>query len=213
MNKDLLLHGKKNFFWDFDGVIKDSVEIKSNAYEELFLQWGANISNKVRDHHILNGGMSRFDKIPLYLSWTNENINDELINKLCNDFSNLVKLKVINSPWVPGVVEFINNLNKTGFQSYIITATPQDEINEILNELKIHSLFSEIIGAPTKKSDAIKSILIKYKISNGEAVMIGDSKSDLVAAQNNKIDFILRRTSENIKLQNETDAIKIDNFS
>ena len=54
MNKDLLLHGKKNFFWDFDGVIKDSVEIKSNAYEELFLQWGANISNKVRDHHILN---------------------------------------------------------------------------------------------------------------------------------------------------------------
>jgi len=213
MNKDLLLHGKKNFFWDFDGVIKDSVEIKSNAYEELFLQWGANISNKVRDHHILNGGMSRFDKIPLYLSWTNEDINDELINKLCDDFSNLVKLKVINSPWVPGVVEYIDNLNKSGFQSYIITATPQDEINEILNELKIHSLFNEIIGAPTAKSDAIKSILNKNNIINDEAVMIGDSKSDLVAAQNNKIDFILRRTSENIKLQNETDAIKIDNFS
>lgn len=212
MNKNLLLHGKF-FFWDFDGVIKDSVEIKSNAYEELFLQWGANISIKVRDHHILNGGMSRFDKIPLYLSWTNENINDELINKLCDDFSNLVKLKVINSPWVPGVLEYLNNLNKSGFQLYIITATPQDEINEILNELKIHSLFSEIIGAPTKKSDAIKFILNKYKIPNGEAVMIGDSKSDLVAAQNNKIDFILRRTSENIKLQNETDAIKIDNFT
>ena len=43
--------------------------------------------------------------------------------------------------------------------------------------------------------------------------MIGDSKSDFVAAKNNKIDFILRRTNENIELQNNTDTIKIDNFS
>lgn len=213
MNKNLRLIGKKNFFWDFDGVIKDSVEIKSNAYEELFLQWGPDVSNKVRDHHILNGGMSRFDKIPLYLSWTDENINDELISKLCNKFSDLVKLKVINSPWVPGVVEYIKNLHKTGICSYIITATPQDEIIEILNELNIHSFFKEIVGAPTKKSDAIKSILDKYKIHINEAVMIGDSKSDFVAAKNNKIDFILRRTNENIELQNNTDTIKIDNFS
>ena len=62
-----LLNNKRYIFWDFDGVIKDSVEIKSNAYEDLFLQWGELVSDKVRDHHRLNGGMSRFDKIPLYL--------------------------------------------------------------------------------------------------------------------------------------------------
>ena len=117
MNKNLRLIGKKNFFWDFDGVIKDSVEIKSNAYEELFLQWGELVACKVRDHHKLNGGMSRFDKIPLYLSWTNEILTESLVDKLCNDFSELVKHKVINSPWVPGATDLISHIKNNGHSS------------------------------------------------------------------------------------------------
>ena len=211
MNKDLL-NNKKNIFWDFDGVVKDSVEIKSNAYEELFLQWGVCVSNKVRDHHGLNGGMSRFDKIPLYLSWTDEDINKKLIDKLCNDFSILVKHKVINSPWVPGVVDLIDHIGSIGHASYIVTATPQSEIIEILHELKLHSSFKEIIGAPINKSDAIKSIIDKYKISKKSSIMIGDSKTDMIAAKNNHIDFILRKTNENTALQIGLRSQMVDNF-
>lgn len=207
-----LLKKKKNIFWDFDGVIKDSVKIKSNAYEDLFSQWGELVSHKVRDHHRLNGGMSRFDKIPLYLSWTNETITEKLVNKLCNDFSNLVKNKVINSPWVPGALEFIEYIDSVGLTSYIVTATPQNEIIEILDDLKIKSLFKEIIGSPVKKTDAIRSIINKYKILNHNAIMIGDSNTDLIAARNNNIDFILRKTSENKTLQNDSNLILIDNF-
>ena len=95
MNSNII-ENKKYIFWDFDGVIKDSVEIKSHAYEELFLQWGNAVSSRVREHHKLNGGMSRFEKMPLYLSWTNEDLNETLINKLCIDFSNLIP-PMINS--------------------------------------------------------------------------------------------------------------------
>ena len=38
----------KVIFWDFDGVIKDSVEAKSSAFEKIFSSYGSNISNKVR---------------------------------------------------------------------------------------------------------------------------------------------------------------------
>lgn len=207
-----IIGNKKNVFWDFDGVIKDSVKIKSNAYEELFLQWGKGVSLKVRDHHRLNGGMSRYDKIPLYLSWTNLSVDKFLVDKLCDDFSYLVKQKVINSPWVPGVVEFIKYIHAEGIISYIITATPQDEINEILDEIKIDSFFEEIIGAPTKKSIAIKRIIDKYQLKDKDAVMIGDSMSDLVAAKDNNIDFILRKTSENINIQNDVNYLMIDDF-
>ena len=86
MNKKLLIN-KRDIFWDFDGVIKDSVEIKSNAYEELFTKWGNEVANRVRGHHNLNGGMSRFDKIPLYLSWTDETLSNSLISKLNNQYS------------------------------------------------------------------------------------------------------------------------------
>ena len=212
MNKNLLA-GKKNILWDFDGVIKDSVEIKSNAYEELFLSWGEEVSHKVRDHHKLNGGMSRFDKIPLYLSWTNEDLNETLVNSLCNDFSDLVKLKVINSPWVPGAIDLIDHTYTNNYSSYIVTATPQDEIEEILKALKITHYFKEIIGAPIKKSNAISSILKKYLILNQDAVMIGDSKTDFIAAEENNISFILRKTLENIELQEEISCKMVDNFS
>lgn len=211
MNKQILAD-KKHIFWDFDGVIKDSVEIKSNAYEELFSQWGDEVSIRVRDHHKLNGGMSRFDKIPLYLSWTNQQVSEALINKLCEDFSYLVKFKVINSPWVPGAFDMIRFINNIGSSSYVITATPQDEIIEIIKELDIITFFKEIVGAPIKKTDAIGSIIKKYKIIKKDAVMIGDSQTDLVAANNNKIDFILRKTNENKNLQRELNFTKVDDF-
>ena len=49
-------------FWDFDGVIKDSVEIKSDAFEDLFSPFGLNLSKKVRKHHENNTGLTRYDK-------------------------------------------------------------------------------------------------------------------------------------------------------
>ena len=67
-----LIKNSSVVFWDFDGVIKDSVDIKSIAFEKLFSIYGTKISKKVRAHHEKNAGVSRFDKIPLYMSWSNE---------------------------------------------------------------------------------------------------------------------------------------------
>ena len=36
----------KTIFWDFDGVIKDSVSVKSDAFEELFLPFGSDVAKK-----------------------------------------------------------------------------------------------------------------------------------------------------------------------
>jgi len=72
--------------------------------------------------------------------------------------------------------------------------------------------FIEVFGAPTSKSDAIASMIKKYQILSKDAVMIGDSKTDMIAALNNNIDFVLRKTNENKLLQIETDYKMIDNF-
>ena len=37
----------KTIFWDFDGVIKDSVSVKSDAFEELFLPFGSDVAKKL----------------------------------------------------------------------------------------------------------------------------------------------------------------------
>ena len=83
----------------------------------------------------------------------------------------------------------------------LVTATPQDEIEKILASLKLSHCFKEIFGAPTKKDRAIKEVLERLQCSLDETVMIGDSESDLLAAQANSVLFVLRRTLLNRRLQ------------
>ena len=82
-------------FWDFDGVIKESVSVKTDAFENIFKLYGDNISNKVKEHNIENGGMSRYDKIPLYLKWSGVEPTNKKVKEICYQFSSTVKNKVI----------------------------------------------------------------------------------------------------------------------
>ena len=77
-------------FWDFDGVIKDSVDIKTQAFESLFLPYGSEVVARVRSHHVINGGMSRFEKIPRYLKWAGLTASDRQVDDFCNQFSEKV---------------------------------------------------------------------------------------------------------------------------
>ena len=63
------LESYKFVFLDFDGVIKDSVEVKADAFEQLFSSYGEDIVKRLRIHHEANGGVSRYEKLPLYLEW------------------------------------------------------------------------------------------------------------------------------------------------
>ena len=198
-------------FWDFDGVIKDSVQAKSEAFGNLFAQFGNELSRRVIEHHESNGGISRFEKIPIYLGWSGVRVTPEITKDYLDKFSKLVKNKVIESNWVPGVLEVIQN-RKINESSFIITATPQDEIEEIINKLELTPFFQKIIGAPTMKSDAVKNTLETFCLNAHEAILIGDSISDFQAAKNNNITFVLRKTTLNIGLQKKLDCIMIDDF-
>ena len=186
-------------FWDFDGVIKDSVEVKSVAFEELFSGYGQNLTDRVRAHHERNG-LSRFEKIPLYLSWSNEVITNKKVQEFCNRFSFLVKQSVIDSPWVHGFLEFIERHHKAK-KHILLTATPIEEIEEILQELNIRHFFYKIYGASKTKSDAIKEILRGLKIEPNHAIMFGDSMNDYIAAKDNNVLFFLRLNDLNKDLQ------------
>ena len=102
----------KMIFWDFDGVIKESVSVKTEAFVELFTPYGDNVCNKVRSHHVENAGISRFEKIPLYLKWSGIEPTKTIIDDICSRFNRIVKNKVINSNWVPGVETFLHKNKK-----------------------------------------------------------------------------------------------------
>ena len=45
----------KNIFFDFDGVIAESVSAKTDAFKEIYLPYGNEIANKVVEYHKLHG--------------------------------------------------------------------------------------------------------------------------------------------------------------
>ena len=204
-----IIQNAEVIFWDFDGVIKDSVGVKTDAFEKLFSPFGINIVQKVRSHHESNCGMSRFDKLPIYLKLTGQ--NPSLINEYLDKFSELVKQKVVDSDWIDGVLQYLQaHYNRQQF--FIVTATPQQEIKDILIKLQIDSFFQDVIGSPVKKSDAIDFLLKKYKINFNKSIMIGDSMIDYESAILNKVPFVLLKTSINKDLQDKLHCLMIDNF-
>ncbi len=198
-------------FWDFDGVIKDSVGAKSDAFERLFLPYGAPVAARVRAHHEANGGVSRFEKIPIYLNFAGEPVTAERVAEFCARFGILVRRAVIDSPWVPGVREYLERNH--GWQSFIlITATPEDEMLEILRELELVHCFREVHGAPKSKMKAIAETLGRFRCNTEDAAVIGDSETDLKAAQQNRLKFYLRRTPLNESIQHDYDGPMFDDL-
>ncbi len=197
---DTLLKVKQIVFWDFDGVIKDSVLVKSVGYEQLFMPYGESVVEKVRQHHNAHGGISRYDKIPLYLGWAGELITADQVQNFCSQFSGLVKQAVIDAPWVPGVREYLQ-ANHSNQYFVLMTATPQEEIEQILHALDITHCFRETHGAPTEKTTVVHDVLERLHCLSEQALVVGDSDTDLSAAEENNVDFLLRRTPLNQGLQ------------
>jgi phosphoglycolate phosphatase-like HAD superfamily hydrolase len=207
-----LLHNYPVIFWDFDGVVKESVEVKSLAYQTLFKPFGQRLASKVREHHESNGGVSRFDKIPLYLSWAGEPATPSQVGLFCKLFSETVKSAVIDAPWVAGVRDYLmQNYTKQYF--VLVTATPQEEIEEILAALDLAICFREVYGAPTKKTSAIRAVLSLLQYPPDRALMIGDSVTDQQAAHSNSVPFMLRRTPFNLPLQDNYSGPMFDHLN
>lgn len=198
-------------FWDFDGIIKDSVRVKTEAFVRLFSAYGPEISARVKAHHETNGGVSRYEKIPLYLTWAGLPCDQDLVNQFCLRFSEAVLDAVVDSPWVPGVKEYL--LDHYECQYFVlVTATPQQEIESILDRLGIAHCFRQVHGAPMAKNDAIAAVLRVQRIDVSGVLMIGDSETDRSAADANQIPFLLRRTRINRSLQSSYCGPQFEDF-
>ena len=199
---DYIFDNVKLIFWDFDGVIKESVNIKTTSFLELFKDINQEIKDKIQIHHLKNGGVSRYEKIPLYLKLAGIPFDHNTLQKYYDRFHDIVIEKVIHSEWVPGVLEV---LNSGSFNNVLVSATPIEELNEILDRINIKHLFTKIYGAPTNKVNAIEDFFSKFNHSKSESIFIGDSLVDKNAAEQCKVQFILRKheyshdTLENFK--------------
>jgi HAD superfamily hydrolase (TIGR01549 family) len=179
----------KVIIYDFDGVICDSVNVKTEAFVELYKNYGEEIQSQVREYHLLNGGISRFEKFRYFQSsLLKQEVSDHEINELGNQFAALVKEKVIASRYITGAYEFIK---KNAFRKqFICTGTPEDEIIEISERKGISHFFQHLYGSPKIKTEIINIILTQTSINKEDCIFFGDAMTDYNAAKICNIPFI-----------------------
>jgi len=185
-------------FFDFDGVICDSVNIKTEAFASIYRKYGPEIEKKVIEFHLKNGGVSRYDKFTyLHKNLLNIDVNTKELKKLADRFSELVFHKVINSPYIEGALETLEKLKLKGIPTFIVTGTPEDEIIKILHHRNILDYFDEIHGSPKNKKSIINDVISRKNFRPGKCLFIGDAINDLEAALQNNINFLGIKHSHN----------------
>lgn len=216
MTKSLkdLINTKKLFVFDFDGVLADSVNVKTQAFASLYEKYGAPVVHKVIMHHEKNGGMSRFEKFKHYhKTFLGKNLNKLEIQKMSEKFSAMVIKKVIASEWIHGAKNYLDKLYEAKNNCVVISATPLNEIRHIIDKRDMNKYFSIVCGSPSTKHDNLEHVMRKFSICSKEIVFFGDSIADWEAASKKDILFVgIGATIKDLLKNEKKPKIFVDDF-
>jgi phosphoglycolate phosphatase-like HAD superfamily hydrolase len=192
----------KAIILDFDGVIVESLDLKTEAFAEIYYPYGDAVVKKVVDHHIAHGGVSRYVKFRHYhKELLGIELTEKEVRDLADRFYRLVFQKVIEAPFVPYAYEFIRDYSNI-YDLYISTGAPTEETVVIAKAKKIYPYFKGIFGSPEEKTTHIRTILNGSGYQRKEVVFVGDATTDRDAARDEGITFIGRFTN-NEEIKNE----------
>lgn len=179
--------------FDFDGVILESVKVKTDAFIELFSDYPEHLDAIVA-YHENNMGISRYQKFAwIYQELLGIMLSPSEEKRLGQQFSALVLEKLLACPFVPGTLELLEELKRRRIPAFIASGTPQDELEWLVQQRGLASYFQEVWGSPAEKPEIIEKLIATYELDRNRLYFIGDALSDYVAAKTTGIRFIGRK--------------------
>lgn len=185
----------KAIILDFDGVILESLTIKSNAFLEVYRDY-PEYADEIMTYHLKNGGVSRYNKfVHINNNILGIPITDEEIERNADTFSNVVLEGMLNCPFVKGAEDFLKDYSKRS-HLYIASGTPEDELRMIVTKRGLDDYFNGVYGTPLKKDEHILNIIELEGISHNEVCFIGDAMTDYLGAEKANVSFIARLNND-----------------
>jgi phosphoglycolate phosphatase len=171
----------KLLIFDLDGTLIDSVPDLTYALNKTFNELGIGSVTEEEVRNYLGNGAKTLIKRAL------KNVNDErMFEKTLKIFKTNYKNSLcVKTSLYPGVKE---TLEKLPDKKAIVTNKPYEFVGEILKTLGIDRYFEMYIGGeslPEKKPSSMPLLYVceKMGFKPENAVMIGDSKNDIIAAK------------------------------
>ena len=200
----------KSFIFDFDGVIAPTNIAKSKALSScVYDMFGEKPYLDFYEHHLKNGGISRYEKFKRIIT---------LYNKTEKDYNQLVKLasiRVTNAlkdiNYEENLLDLLEMLKEKKYKINIISGAPTSDLIKMLRRWEIKKFFNNIYGSPTSKMIHFK----KYRNENklDKIISIGDSPYDKKCAEEIDAQFILYgKYSENKYFASSYKGDRFDSF-
>ena len=111
----------------------------------------------------------------------------------------------------PGVIEMLRELRRRGLKIALVTNKPYNMTVEVLEQSELTGMFDTVIGGDTTENpkpaaDPLLLACERLGIKTDEAIMVGDSGNDSLAAKNAGIPSILLRSGW-------SEGVPIDSFA
>ena len=177
---------------DFDGVLVESNVEKERAFEDLFMLYPA-FRDAMMDYHLKHYSSPRMRKFEHYVFDLMGHPGDlAAVRTMGSQFSEMIMPRVVACSEVPGTRVFLEEFSAQ-VPLYVSSVTPQDELSRIINMRGLDSFFVGVFGdPPCAKSEAIRTVLAREKLSATEVMFVGDSDADYRAAVAAGLEFVGR---------------------
>lgn len=177
--------------FDWDGVITDSVNIKTEAFMEIFKFSSPEIQQKILEHQKISGGISRFEKYQFYMKeFLHQDVSPQELQTFEQRYYDLIVQKILQAPFINGTIETLQTLYAQKIPAFVVSGSPTEELKALAQARKIDHYFTKIYGSPKTKSVLIQEILEEYRFNPSRITFFGDAITDYNAAQANHINFI-----------------------
>lgn len=187
---------KELIIFDFDGTLIDSVPDLTLAVNKMLAHYDLTPLTLEEVTPFVGNGVKILVERALKHALPSEKITKELFEEALKIYSSAYRETLCVETYLyPGVLETLNYLHNKGYTMVICTNKPFEFIEPILNELSIKQFFKDWIGGdslPDKKPDGAPLLYLadKMNIEAKRCIMIGDSKNDILAAQNASMESI-----------------------
>jgi len=176
--------------FDFDGVLVDSVDVKTRAFEQIYAPHGPSVVEQVVAYHLEHGGLSRLEKFRhCHAALLGRTLGADEEAALGQRFTELVENAVVAAPWIPGAREFLE-AHWRRLPLFVASGTPEAELKRIIDRRGMMKYFAEAQGSPATKGEILAGFIARHALHPDRVLMVGDSRTDLEGARAVQAQFL-----------------------